>query len=96
MNTVHVQKQVLREFLDSGRISDEAAALITKMSIPADEGRYLQHLIREHRPKITLEIGCAFGISSLFICEALRDVGGSKHRPTSTVLASAVCSSSTL
>lgn len=79
MNTVHVQKQVLREFLDSGRISDEAAALITKMSIPADEGRYLQHLIREHRPKITLEIGCAFGISSLFICEALRDVGGSKH-----------------
>jgi predicted O-methyltransferase YrrM len=73
--------QVLREALDSGRISDEAGRSypITGISIPADEGRYLQHLIREHRPKITLEIGCAFGISSLFICEALRDVGGSKH-----------------
>ena len=73
--------QVLREVLDSGRISDEHGQSypITEISIPAAEGRYIQQLIREQKPKVTLEIGCAFGVSSLFICEALRDVGGTKH-----------------
>jgi hypothetical protein len=73
--------QVLRDVLDRGRISDEHGQSypITEISIPAAEGRYIQQLIRERKPKVTLEIGCAFGVSSLFICEALRDVGGTKH-----------------
>ncbi|MGH7171117.1 MAG: class I SAM-dependent methyltransferase [Gemmataceae bacterium] len=39
--------------------------------ITRDEGELIASLIREHRFSRTLEIGCAFGISSLFICEAL-------------------------
>jgi predicted O-methyltransferase YrrM len=45
-----------------------------------DEGAFLQSIIREHKPKCSLEIGCAYGISSLYICEALREaVSSPKH-----------------
>jgi predicted O-methyltransferase YrrM len=45
-------------------------------NISESEGAFLQDLIRKHRPKVTLEVGCAYGIASLFICEALCEVGG--------------------
>ena len=49
-------------------------------AISQEEGVFLQRIIRGHKPKYTLEIGCAYGISSLYICEALRDVASSpKH-----------------
>jgi len=35
------------------------------------EGTFLQRVIEDLRPHVTLEIGCAYGISSLYICEAL-------------------------
>jgi predicted O-methyltransferase YrrM len=43
------------------------------------EGTLLQRLIRAQKPRITLEVGCGYGISTLYICEALADVGGEKH-----------------
>jgi predicted O-methyltransferase YrrM len=49
-------------------------------SVSEDEGAFLQSIIREHKPKCSLEIGCAYGISSLYICEALREaVSSPKH-----------------
>ena len=39
----------------------------------------LQQLIRDSKPKISLEIGFAYGISTLFICEALKEVNAEKH-----------------
>jgi predicted O-methyltransferase YrrM len=48
-------------------------------SISEDEGIFLQKLIRDHKPRRSLEIGCAYGISSLYICEALSEVGAAKH-----------------
>ena len=49
-------------------------------SVSEDEGEFLQSIIREHKPKCSLEIGCAYGISSLYICEALREaVSSPKH-----------------
>src|SRR3954462_12270170 len=47
--------------------------------IDRGEGELLQRLIREHKPRVTLEIGCAFGGGSLYICEGLAQVGGTKH-----------------
>ena len=49
------------------------------VSISIDEGAALQRIIREVKPAVTLEIGLARGISAVFICEALRDVGGTRH-----------------
>jgi predicted O-methyltransferase YrrM len=48
-------------------------------AITADVGAFLQGLIRQRKPKTTLEVGLAFGISALFICEALQDCGGLRH-----------------
>ena len=48
-------------------------------AIPAKEGLFLQNLIRKHRPVSSLEVGCAYGVSSIFICKALREVGAREH-----------------
>jgi predicted O-methyltransferase YrrM len=48
-------------------------------NIPAAEGTLLQKLIHATKPKVSIEVGCAFGISSLYICEAMSEVGATKH-----------------
>jgi predicted O-methyltransferase YrrM len=50
-----------------------------KDAIDAEIGLLLQRLIEQKRPSTTLEIGLAYGVSGLFICEALEKVGGQKH-----------------
>jgi predicted O-methyltransferase YrrM len=47
--------------------------------VSVEEGSFLQKVIRDTHPAISLEIGIAFGISTMFICEALREVGSQKH-----------------
>jgi predicted O-methyltransferase YrrM len=47
--------------------------------ISPEEGAAIQRLIREIKPRVTLEVGCAYGVSTLFICEALAEVGGERH-----------------
>jgi len=42
-----------------------------KTSIPTPEGEFLWSQIREHNYTKTIEIGCALGMSSLYICDAL-------------------------
>jgi predicted O-methyltransferase YrrM len=42
-------------------------------------GEYLFNLVRERRPAVTLETGLAYGISALFIAEALRQNGAGRH-----------------
>jgi predicted O-methyltransferase YrrM len=43
------------------------------------EGQFIQSVIRSVRPRISLEVGCAYGVSSLYICEALQEIGGEQH-----------------
>ena len=43
------------------------------------KGEYLFRLVRERRPALTLELGFAYGLSTLFITEALRQNGGGHH-----------------
>jgi predicted O-methyltransferase YrrM len=42
-------------------------------------GQYLFELVRSRRPACTLEVGFAYGLSTLFIAEALRQNGGGHH-----------------
>jgi predicted O-methyltransferase YrrM len=42
-------------------------------------GLFLQSLVREHKPAVSLEVGLAFGISALFLCEELQKVGAQRH-----------------
>lgn len=46
-----------------------------KSPIPHDQGMALYHWIRRTRPARTLEIGLAYGLSALFICQAHEDNG---------------------
>lgn len=54
------------------RVGDREVELGSE--IPKGEGQFLWDLITSNRPARTLEIGCAFGVSSLFICDALSRV----------------------
>jgi len=42
-------------------------------SVSQDEGVFLQEIIRSLHPKVSLDVGLAYGVSSLFICEAMRE-----------------------
>jgi len=48
-------------------------------SISYDAGMALGNIVNRIKPKRTLEIGMAYGISTLFICQALHDNGQGLH-----------------
>ena len=52
---------------------------VQSSAISADEGAVLQRLIAKVRPKVSLEVGLAYGVSALFICEVLAKAGGRRH-----------------
>jgi len=47
--------------------------------IDKSEGQFLVDLIKDHPIEKTLEVGCAFGIASLFICSALENKDNPEH-----------------
>lgn len=71
---------VLHEILSSRIVSDEAGTTYELHSeIDPREGELLTSLISEFKFSRTLEIGCAFGISSLYISEALTGQSSPHH-----------------
>lgn len=70
---------VLETILDTQQISDGRESLPLRhpdfpnlaVAIDRAEGALLQRAIADVRPRTSLEIGCAYGVSTLFICEAL-------------------------
>lgn len=76
-------------FMTHAQIFDELYGGVTKrtvhggereitpiLSAPRPAAEYLYHTVRELRPTTSLEIGMAWGFSSVAICSALRDNGG--------------------
>lgn len=47
--------------------------------IPREEGDLLYSMVRHNRPKLTVEVGMANGLSTLFIAAALRENGTGTH-----------------
>lgn len=71
---------VLDGLLTAGQITRaDGTTVALHSSATREEGEALQRLIRAHKPQVTLEVGLAYGISALFICEALAEVGGRTH-----------------
>lgn len=66
--------QVLSEILRTKRSlsRDGKSSIDIHSGISIEEGELLSRLIAERKPKVSLEVGLAFGISALFICEALK------------------------
>jgi predicted O-methyltransferase YrrM len=74
-------KELLERIFQSQKVQDESGTEYPYHSgISRSEGEFLSKIISRD-PKITrtLEIGCAFGISSLFICSATKERGQSRH-----------------
>lgn len=76
-----VMNDVLEQIIRTGQVHrpDNGEPIRLHSSISADKGRFLRDIIVERRARVTLETGCAFGVSSLWICEGLREAGGERH-----------------
>jgi predicted O-methyltransferase YrrM len=48
-------------------------------AISRQEGEALYHLIRQLKPRATLEVGMGCGLSTLFLCQGLRDNASGRH-----------------
>jgi predicted O-methyltransferase YrrM len=71
---------VLAEMLATRRVAAaDGSTMPLDHNISPEEGAAIQRLIREIKPRVTLEVGCAHGVSTLFICEALAEAGGERH-----------------
>jgi predicted O-methyltransferase YrrM len=72
---------VLSEILKTGTTRNASGNGTVKLhsSISPSEGQFLQKIVRQLDPTVTLEIGLAFGVSALFICDALNARNGTQH-----------------
>lgn len=72
---------VLSEILNTGatKTADGTGTVKVHSAISVSEGHLLQKLIRQADPTITLEVGLAYGVSALFICDALHVRNGTQH-----------------
>jgi predicted O-methyltransferase YrrM len=70
---------VLADILTSQRVSDGVSSFPLRhpdfpdlpVAVDPAEGAWLQQIVEDIRPIQSLEIGCAYGVSSLYICDAL-------------------------
>jgi predicted O-methyltransferase YrrM len=70
----------LIEMMSSHSAYDSNASKVALAGVIRDESVYsLQQLILENRPRTTLEIGMAMGMSTLAILYALQKIGGGSH-----------------
>lgn len=72
---------ILERIYETSRVEDAEGNLIDPfpVAIPCETGTILYDLIQEYQCKNTLEIGLAYGLSTLFICQAHRDKTEGNH-----------------
>lgn len=72
---------VLEEIISTGHVQtpDRAERIEVHSSVSPDKGRFLQGIVTELNADVTLETGCCFGVSGLWICDGLEATGGSRH-----------------
>jgi predicted O-methyltransferase YrrM len=70
---------VLEQIVSSQKVSDGSITLPLRhpdfpnslVAVDPAEGALLQQIVADIKPRVSLEIGCAYGVSALYICEAL-------------------------
>jgi predicted O-methyltransferase YrrM len=73
-------KELLTEIFLTNTVFDEKGiSHALSSNIDEKEGLFLSNIIKEYKAKNTIEIGCAMGISSLYICSALNDEEKKHH-----------------
>ena len=73
-------QELLNEIFKSKKIYDERGNVYDLNSgIDEKEGEFIKNIINKYNPKNTIEIGCQYGISSLYICSSIEKIKGSHH-----------------
>lgn len=73
-------QSVINAIFDSGMVPDiDGKEHVLGANIDQQEGWFLFNTIKDNNCKKTLEVGCAMGISSLFICAALEGQENVSH-----------------
>jgi predicted O-methyltransferase YrrM len=71
----------LQEIIDSNSVRDEQGNTVQlHSSIHIEEIDFISDTIKTHRLSRAVEVGCAMGISSLAIADAISGVSGSSHQ----------------
>lgn len=71
---------VLAELLQTGVVVSESGKTHKVHShISLQEGLFLQEIVSEVRPSVSLEVGLAYGVSALFICDVLARLQNPRH-----------------
>jgi predicted O-methyltransferase YrrM len=71
---------VLEKILRSGRVkTPEGDSIALHSAVTEEQGRFLQRLVSVAGPTTSLEIGLGFGVSALFICDALQKNRDAHH-----------------
>ena len=71
---------VLEEILKTGyTTSPNGQSVRARYAVGPDEVEFLQELISELKPHVSLEVGLAYGVSALCICDAMEKIPGSRH-----------------
>ena len=72
--------QVIDRIIGSGYVEDAQGNVRQPVSaVTFETGALLYDFVRASKPETTLEIGMAYGMSTLFICQALQHNGCGRH-----------------
>jgi len=63
---------ILKEIVETGCCRSESGEVFKlEYQVPVDVGEFLGSVVAEVKPQRSLEVGLAFGISAMYICDAL-------------------------
>lgn len=72
--------EFLKKVLETGEVEEIGGKkLKLQWNIDKNEGEFIQRVLKKIDARKTLEIGTAYGISGMFICEAIAGKSGAQH-----------------
>lgn len=72
--------EVLKKIMQTGVVKSTDGSIVPLTShIDLDQGRFLQKMISKANGEISLEVGLAYGISALFICDSFIKTKDHRH-----------------
>jgi predicted O-methyltransferase YrrM len=73
-------QKLFESIISSGKVTDDQGKeRILSANIDRQEGEFLQKLVREQKPRRSIEVGFANGLATLSICSALEDQESRDH-----------------
>ena len=81
MQVAQTAEDIIRDIYATGLVTGRSGkARQVTGAIDREEGEFLSHVIRNDAGILrTLEVGCAYGLSSLYICSAIHGRAGASH-----------------